>query len=222
MQKTNLALPDAFIKDTFVIRLFKFLCCFVNDHYFPLKNRYFDNEFYEYCKESLIDSGIADEIVDTDLIIIYLKQLIIIMKHSNILQNYRGIARVKMETVSYNSIFLMLFYSFWNNVQWEEIFPSLPNAAKALKKNRQLMIELMINQTDIFRIDCLTNEFFVNISFTGVRDIYLISFLDFYFFTWLKFFGITRYLVGSSDEPVKVELTEYGRIFLQYVQQRPY
>ena len=219
MLKNNFTLPETFIKDTFAVRLFKFLSSFINDHYFPLENNRLNDEFYEYCREALIDSGIADEIDDTDLIIIYLKQLMIIMRHGNFLQNFKGIARIKRDILSNNTMFLTLFYSFWNNVQWEDIFPSLPNAARELKRNRQVMIDLMVNQAGMFRIDRVTNDFFINDTFSGKRDIYLISFLDFYFFTWLKFFGITRYLLDLPDEPVQVELTEYGRIFLKHIQQ---
>jgi hypothetical protein len=93
----------------------------------------------------------------------------------------------------------------------------MPDAACDLMKNKNLMVDLILKNKNKFRIANISNKFS---SLTGIskpNDLFFISFLDFYFFTWLSHFGIIRYLNGADTEPVEIELTEHGRRILKYL-----
>jgi len=195
-------------RNSFVIRLTRFLIMSINDNFIAFKNRHLGKEFYDHCENSFIKSDIIQDIQDLDLLLIYLKQLVIIFRDSDLLCDEESFAKAITQLSSndsIHSIFPMLFISFWNRVNWEEIFPSIPEAAKKLKENRTIMINLLINQSDSFRIDKISNDFFRLTGFGKKNDLCLLSFLDFYFFTWLSFFGIIRYLDGAINEPVTIK-----------------
>ncbi len=212
----NFPIHDEYLKGCTAIKLSMFLIDRINNN--PvclLKNNHLDEEFYIHCLNSFGESNFLD-INDADLLMIYINQLIIILQNSNIINNSRGIATIKEPIPTYNQLYLKLFSTFWNKVSWEEIFQSMPEVAKELKKNRNILIDLMMLQEDKFRIDIIANEFLQITDLGNMNDLYLISFLDFYFFTWLRHFGIINYENGTESDPVMIEFTEYGRRFFNY------
>ena len=62
-----------------------------------------------------------------------------------------------------------------------------------------------------------TNYFFQKTGLGRLNDNYAISFIDFYFFTWLSHFGIVNYIEGDETDPVVIELTSHGKLFLNYL-----
>ncbi|MDY6932727.1 MAG: hypothetical protein SVZ03_00725 [Spirochaetota bacterium] len=211
----NIDLYEAYIRNIDVIRLATLLIKLINNNLFMTSENRFGNDFYDYCRDISIELDIFQGIDDTDLIEIYLKQMVIIMKRSELLHYVDDIAIVENYFTSCNSMFSLLFSSFWNIVKWEEIFTSAPDVANELREHRNVLANLMIRQTSSFRIDKIANIFFELTGFGRINDLYLISFIDFYFFTWLKHFGILRYLDGELNEPVAVELTDFGNKLLQ-------
>lgn len=205
---------EEYVRNSSVIKLANVLIDIINNNSFYFTNGYcFEKSFYNFCINSLLKSKILNE-DDIDLLYIYLKQLVTILKYSNQIYNSRGIARVRKSISSNARLYLGLFSTFWNEVCWEDIFPSLPYVAKALKKNRTILTGLMLKKEYKFQIDEIANDFFKIIGLGGMNDLYLISFIDFYFFTWLAHFGIINYFDGNDNDPVMVELTKHGRRFL--------
>ncbi len=165
-----------------------------------------DNDgFYDLCLEKINHNKILTEIDDDELIIIYLKQCVAMMRDSKIL--YMSDAA----SVSDRNLYKCLFNSFWNSVSWENIFPSDPGAARELKINRNIFRDLVSNKQDTVSIENLVNEF---IELTGIsekNDLFMISFIDFYLLTWLHHFGIIEYIRSSVYSPVLIRLTTAGR-----------
>ncbi len=215
--KADFPIPDATVKACTAIKLSMFLIEMINNNpYFFSKKNHLKEDFYIHCFDSLGKTNIINNINDTDLLIIYLKQLVIILKNSQLIRNSHGLAKVMEPIPSYSQLFFELFSTFWDKVRWENIFMSMPEFAVELKRNRNILIDLIMLQNKKFRIDVIANEFLQITELWEGNDLYLTSFLDFYFFTWLSHFGIVNYQNGHENEPVMIELTEFGRKFLNY------
>lgn len=201
------------------VSLTRFLIRQINGNTYRLtEDLRLENAFYDSCVRLLLESDLFAATEDPELMIIHLKQAMVILRASGLLSGAGGIARVLDEGLSPHSLLLVIFSSFWNRVKWEEIFPSNPDAARELRRNRQIMIDLMMNSQDPADLADLCNDFFEMTGLAGRDDLFLISFMDFYFFTWLQHFGIIRFLQGSDREPVSIELTDPGRAFLRCLQ----
>lgn len=212
------AVDERRIRKTYAHSLFSFVIKTINGKTFSIrKDERMGKRFYALCLETA-SPEIRRGVEDAGLFEIYLKQAVIIIRKSGLFFKKRGVARVQNGGIPAKNIFLELFYSFWDRVEWEEIFPSNPSAAKSLKRDRNILIDLILRHDGAFRIDEIANEFFEFVGFSGKNNLYLISFLDFSLFTWLSHFGILRYLNGRDDEPVCVEITEMGRSLLRILQ----
>jgi hypothetical protein len=107
--------------------------------------------------------------------------------------------------------------SFCNKINWDLLFPSMPETATNLMINKKLLINLILRKKTKFRIDAIANTFIKSSGLGKANDLLLISFLDFGIFTWLGHFGILNYLKGNDTDPVFVELTNHGRRMLEYL-----
>ena len=214
----NYPVPEALIKCCTAIRMSGLMINIIDKNEFNLsQNNCFSEEFFNLCINSLYITDILENINDIDLLVIYLKQISIILKSSGLIYNSDGIAKVEKPLPTYSQLFHRLFTSFWNELRWEDIFPSMPDAANHLNKNRNTLINLMMKREEIFCIHDIANDFFRVTNFGEQDDIYLISSIDFYFFTWMSFFGIIDYLdYDDEDNHVRIKLTDSGRRFLQY------
>lgn len=211
--------PEQYITNSFVAGLFNFITGIIEKHNFELdSHNCFNNSFYEFCLNKISKINNFSDDNDTDLLIIYLKQFVTILKSAGILKNQDGKAVIIRNSDFNISIYNALFLSYWNKVKWEKIFPSMPDAARELKKNRSILVDLMINRSGNFSIQEIVNDFFEFTGFGKKDDLILISFFDFYFFTWLKHFGLVKYISGGSTEPVLICLSEFGRIFFKGLQ----
>ena len=92
----------------------------------------------------------------------------------------------------------------------------MPGFARQLQEKRDFMASLIKKQKEKFRLVNIANEFITSTKIGSKNDLYIISFLDFYFFTWLSHFGIIEYLDGKDYEPVNMKMTDFGRKFLDY------
>ena len=111
-------------------------------------------------------------------------------------------------------MFYRLFNAFWNLVRWEDIFPSDPESARELKITRNILKDLVLRHYGAVSLNDIANEFFDMTGFSTPNDLLVISFLDFYFFTWLRHFGMIRYSNGTEIAPVRITVTDTGRTFL--------
>jgi hypothetical protein len=85
-------------------------------------------------------------------------------------------------------------------------------------KTKHILIDMMLNAPGGVTVDTIANEFFRFTGFGVEGDLYMISFLDFYFFAWMELFGIVRYARKRHHDAVSISITEHGRRFLQLLQ----
>jgi hypothetical protein len=205
-------LSEEKLHECFAVRLCSFLIEKIQGMEVACTSDYrFSGEFYAFCVQELSSKGFAAEIADTELMEIYIKQALIILRHSGILVIENGRARISDKVFSGSSLFMQILSSFWNVVKWEDIFPSNTAAARDLKKSRHILIDVLLKYQSTFSIDEASNNFFDLTGFARTNDLYIISFLDFYFFTWMKHFGLVIYEDTASIDQVKIRLSERGR-----------
>jgi len=174
----------------------------------------FKNGFFRYCVQMAHESGLAEEIDDDELLIIYIKQCLHLLKASGIVRRVKGLATITETTLSSRTLFYRLFNAFWDRVNWEDIFPSDAGSARELKTCRSLLKDLVLRHYGAVSVNDIANEFFDMTGFSARNDLLATSFLDFYFFTWLSHFGIVRYSRGREFQPVRITVTEAGRACL--------
>jgi len=210
----NDASPHKEMDDCFAVRLALFLIESISSRTFALDDDgCFGADFYRHCLKTGRD--LAGEINDPELLIIYIKQCLRMMDSCGILSRDGGFARISVPGTSTATIFHRLFNSFWNSTPWEDLFPSDTESARELNAVRGILRDLLLRRHGAVSIGTLANEFFEMTGFTCRNNLFMISFLDFYFFTWLKHFGMIRYSGGKDNEPVRIAITDRGRYSLK-------
>lgn len=207
---------DVEINGCFALRLSFFLIETISKCTVTLKrNGAFDKNFYNYCIESAAASDLAEEVGDPELLVIYIKQCLHLLKASGIVQRNGSRATVDTSAVSHRTVYFRLFNAFWNRCRWADIFPSDAASAQALSESKNILKDLLVRHEGAVRIDRVANEFFDMTGFCNKNDLFMISFLDFYFFTWLDHFGMIRYSAGEETSPVHITVTGTGRKILK-------
>lgn len=173
----------------------------------------FSNAFYRRCLALLKKKSILPQIEDRELLEIYLKQMGQVVRKTSFAEQRTGSGEFDV-AAWYSDLFL----SFWERVSWEEIFPSNPAASRELSQCKTILIDLIALQRGKFSVRSIANEFFSLTGFSEPGDMFMISFLDFYFFTWLSHFGILAYCRPVPEVCMKV--TPFGREFLRHLRER--
>jgi hypothetical protein len=202
-------MPDVDIAGCFALRLALFLIETISGSGALGRN------FYRYCMESSVAAELAEEIGDPELLVIYIKQCLHLLKASGIVRQTGSRATVDTTATSHRSLYFRLFNAFWNRSRWEEIFPSDASSARALSESKNILKDLLVRHEGAVRLDRVANEFFDMTGFCNKNDLFMISFLDFYFFTWLKHFGMIRYSAGQESAPVHITVTGAGKKILK-------
>ncbi len=196
----------------FAIRLAHFLIETISNKNFSLSaDRCFSQSFYRHCMEAASQTGLADEIKDSELMVIYIKQCLRLMDESGILSRDRCHARIYPDKASPETIFHKLFNAFWNSTPWEDLFPSDRESARELKATRGILKDLLLRRHGAVSLGAIANEYFEMTGFSNRNNLFMISFLDFYFFTWLSHFGMVRYSNEDAHAPVRITVTDCGR-----------
>ncbi len=205
------------MKKTFAMQLAEFIISRVESgsHQLDEEDRFTDG-FYNSCATELSNEDFAGP-VDDELLLIYVKQLVIILRESGLLKNDRGRACIQGSGSS-SELYKKLFDGFWNRCKWEDIFPSAPGAAAEIQKIRSIFIDLLSKSNDGVAVEDIANEFFEMTGVAGLNDTFFISFLDFYLFTWLNHFGVLHYRYSGAHEPVSISMSDFGRWFLKAFQ----
>jgi hypothetical protein len=202
--------PD--MNGCFAVRLALFLVETISSKTFTLNAKgCFSRGFYRYCLESATRAGLADEINDPELMIIYIKQCLRLMDSTGILSRKGRRARINTGETSSATIYHRLFNAFWNATPWEDLFPSDTESARELKIVRGILKDLLLRRHGAVNLGSMANEFFEMTGFGNRNCLFKISFLDFYFFTWLSHFGMVRYLTEGDLAPVRIIVTDSGR-----------
>ncbi len=171
--------------------------------------------FYEGVTDIAGGEGFLDETGgDRELFCIHLKQMIHILRACGLVYCSDGRTSVSDSDLSGRALYFRLLDSFWNAVSWQDIFPSDEDAALALYEERSIMQDLLLRKREQVTVDDLTNEFFELTGFSDENNLMLISFIDFYLYTWLKHFNILKYRKSTGRAPVTLSLSDEGRKLL--------
>lgn len=205
-------MPGQDMNGCFAVRLALFLIETISEKKFSLDDDgCFSSGFYHHCLESATRNGLADEINDSELLIIYIKQCLRLMDASGILTRDRRHPRIYPDRAPSATIYHKLFNAFWNGAPWEEIFPSDRESARELKATRGILKDLLLRRHGAVALGTIANEYFEMTGFSSHNNLLMISFLDFYFFTWLRHFGMVRYSGDGDHAPVRITVTDRGR-----------
>jgi len=172
------------------------------------KDGSFSDRFYTEIASSIEGD---DNHRDEDLIVIYLKQMMNIMKSCGMVKIDKRKASFAESGISGEKLYFKLLKSFWNETDWASIFPSSPEAAAKLFANREVFLGFLEEFYTKVSVEDLSNDFFEMTDMASANDFFMISFLDFYLLTWLRHFGIIDYITSSNSEVVHIMLNDYGR-----------
>jgi hypothetical protein len=204
--------PVPEVNGCFAVRLALFLIETISAKKFSLNAAgCFSQVFYRHCLASASQAGLTDEINDNELLVIYIKQCLQLMEKSGILERNRRQARICINAMSPAVLYHRLFNAFWNSTPWEDLFPSDRESARELKATRGILKDLLLRRHGAVALGAIANEYFEMTGFSNRNDLFMISFLDFYFFTWLRHFGMVRYLNEDDLAPVRITVTDSGR-----------
>lgn len=207
--------PEAEVRNCTAIKLSTIILdCIKDININPQNGMPGSEKFYHRCLESIERNDEQYPADDIESVIILLEQMYSILKGSGIICVSEKSIKKQLPCNSSGRRYLKLFDAFWNKIKWNELFLSMPDTAARLQKNRKSIPRILIKRQGAFRLDEAANEM-IKIADAGrENDIFLISFIDFYLFTWLSHFGIVEYLPGHDHEPVMIRLSGHGRQFL--------
>jgi hypothetical protein len=210
--------PERGLEGCFAARLCRFVAATIRKSGARVnRGKCLGQDFYDSCVQSLADTDLARESGETELLEIYIKQCVIMMKAAGMIE-IAGTSAVINGAYSGESVFTSLFAAFWGKVRWEDIFPSNPAAARELRHNRPILVDLIMRQNGRFSLDSIAGEFFDLTGFGTRDDVFLISFLDFYLFTWFRHFGLVEYADSADGDAVCIRVTDPGRAFFRHLQ----
>jgi len=169
-----------------------------------------DPRFFSHFYHEHKNFFASHEIFNTDLGLIFSKQMMILLKRSGILCENGGFVCTSrapaVHTMRHN-----LFFAFWTGCDWQELFPSVPEYARLLHSHRLLLIEEILTAGEAVSIDALAEEFLFESRTACADPLLFVSYLDFTVLTWLSHFGFIRYTQGSSYDKVMIGITDAGR-----------
>lgn len=221
LKKSNALKNENGMCNCFAVRLARQILDLIKGNEFPLtRTNCFKNPFYLRCLKEIDFSDLGAGVPDRELLLIYIKQIVAIIKTAGLVGNDRGIARLSRDVESDTTLFYLLFNAFWNEIDWSDIFPSNRDAAKELKECRGILTDIMLRHQGNASVEAVANEFFELTAFSRKNDLFMISFLDFYFFTWLRHFGMIQYHEETRTTPVTISATDTGRKFLTTLQKQ--
>ena len=148
---------------------------------------------------------------DNETLTIFLKQIAMILRHSSVLYCEGSYIKTS-KTFFQSSPEAILFQAFWTYPNWADLFPSMPEAARALQTNKYILVENMLGYKDAFSIEQLCSDYILTTGFSSCTFLLLSSFIDFSFCSMLERFGILNY-VKNSDK-VEVEFALGGKNFI--------
>jgi len=180
-------------------------------------SRSLKNSFYKQCAKKIIKNNFFSNDIEEELLIIYMKQMMNILRQEKIVSYKENMAIVSEEITDKTNLNKRLFFSFWNKTNWNEIFPSDPSAAHELNANKEIFKDLICKNNKKKKLEAIANNFFELTGFCDKNNLLMISFLDFYLFTWLKHFNVINYIENNEDAPVYIETTNTGKLLFSTI-----
>ncbi|HPS56563.1 MAG TPA: hypothetical protein PK514_00525 [Spirochaetota bacterium] len=172
------------------------------------RDRSFGTPFYNQLADTLKSTSMVN---DSELLVIYLKQMVNIMRSAELISDRDGQAFITEIFSGKDILYPVLLRAFWNECDWRIIFPSSPEAAEKIHDNRDAFLELIQATLTEVSVEELAADFFSATGICETNDYFMISFVDFYLLTWLKHFGIIEYNVKEDHDIVLVTVNDYGR-----------
>ena len=173
------------------------------------------SDFSDQCLCNVVQTSLRGCLNnDDDLVLIHIKQMVLILRAAGLVVNRDNVVAVTEKEICDEALFFRLLNAFWNNVAWDAIFPSNPEAARNLKEERHILKDLLLRYGGYVEVDSFSNDFFELTGLTTRNNIFLISFMDFYVYTWLRHFNILTYRQSSQNAPVTFFLTDEGKRLL--------
>ena len=172
------------------------------------RDKSFSSIFYNQLASSLNTTAPAN---DTEILVIYLKQMVNIMRSAGLISDRDGQAFITEIFSGNEKLYPVLLRSFWNECDWRVIFPSSPESAEKIHDNRDAFLELLLGTLSEVSVEEICSDFFNTTGICDVNDYFMISFVDFYLLTWLRHFGIIEYNAREDHDIVLVSVSDYGR-----------
>ena len=166
------------------------------------------DSFYTSCVARYL--SLYNDIKDRTLLVIFAKQIMIMLKQSGAASVSGG--RVSFSPLTAESLYTTVFNAFWNGVSWSRLFPSMPQLAETLQEDRYILIELLSSREGLFSVEDVARDYYSIMPVSCDDMLLYVSFFDFSFFSWMSHFGIIRY--SGEDGNVRAELTNWGSNFL--------
>lgn len=178
----------------------------------PQRGRHsiFDESFYHGCVTSGID--LLQYFSDIEWLEIFFKQLSLILENSGCI--YGDGNKVYADLKKFNSAPVrILFESFWEYHDWKSIFPSMPDMADLVQRERYLFVETLLQYSSEQCIGQIAEEFFICAGVNVDSKLMAVSFIDYTILSWLNRFSIIEF-TGKSEMPL-MKITKDGRCFLE-------
>ena len=115
LYNTNNTLLQTGMENCFAVKLSKFIISILKEEKNTFKltrENCFREDFYSSCLESISMTGISSEINDEELLVIYMKQIVSILKTSGIIINQKGKAAIRKTEISDTELFYKIVNLF--------------------------------------------------------------------------------------------------------------
>ena len=167
------------------------------------------DDFYAACVAAYC--AMHRDIEDRELLVIYFKQVMILLRHCGIVAVSGGAAKVVRSGMPAEMLYLEIFNAFWSGVSWDRLFPSMTSLASMMQKDRYVLVELIGARDGVFSIEEIASDYSDIMDLSHDDLLLYFSFFDFSFFTWMSLLGIIEY---RNDGPrVQASMTDWGRSF---------
>lgn len=161
--------------------------------------------FYTNCASRLFYTM---ENADSGSLLIFLKQTSMILKECGAIYSKDDRILADRKKLTFGN----LFSAFWNFNPWNALFPSVPEFADSMQKNKTAILELILSYDEVFSVDRLSRDYCMLTGLKYQNFLLFSSFVDFSVISLLIRFGLLEYV--STDNEVSVRLTKHGRAFL--------
>ncbi|HOP61977.1 MAG TPA: hypothetical protein PK358_06280 [Spirochaetota bacterium] len=164
--------------------------------------------FYSDLAASLQEDRVRG---DDELTVIYLKQMMNIMKSCGLVSIDKRKALISEDIQIKEKLYFKLLKSLWDETDWKAIFPSSPETAEKLFRQREIFLGFLEEFYTKVSVEDFANDFYEMTGIAQQNDFFMISFLDFYLLTWFRHFGIIDYISSDNSEVVHIMLNDFGR-----------
>ena len=172
------------------------------------------DEFYAACVAAYLHRH--GDIEDRELLTIFFKQMMILLRHCGVVTVSGGSASVVRTGLAVETLYLEIFSAFWSGVSWDRLFPSMTSLASMMQKDRYVLVELIGARNGVFTVEEIACDY-SDIMGLPLDDVMLyVSFFDFSFFTWMSLLGIIEY--NNDSTHVQASMTDWGRSFFLAVE----